>query len=120
MINEIVKVLNKHEEDLKIEPVLIDDWGVLRWHYVKGLHVHHGYYQDGMMAWEYPLDALLTLCWSCHETLHRKEKIEVRDFAGEVVEYRDVCDRCFGAGYFPQYKHVEYGGCFQCRGSKFM
>lgn len=30
------------------------------------LQVHHLYYRWGLMAWEYPDDALATLCRDCH------------------------------------------------------
>jgi|GEM_PF-3079553 len=29
----------------------------------------------------------------------------------------DPCGRCGGSGYLPQYRHVEGGVCFRCRGS---
>lgn len=31
------------------------------------LQVHHKYYIDGAMPWEYPDEALITLCELCHE-----------------------------------------------------
>lgn len=30
------------------------------------LQVHHSYYRDGMMAWEYPDGSLVALCDDCH------------------------------------------------------
>ena len=33
----------------------------------RNLHVHHKYYEFGKDPWEYPDDALMTLCRSCHE-----------------------------------------------------
>lgn len=30
------------------------------------LHIHHLYYKNGVMPWEYPDDALITLCQLCH------------------------------------------------------
>lgn len=38
----------------------------------KNLIVHHRYYEDGLMAWEYPDDALITLCQPCHEAEHER------------------------------------------------
>jgi DnaJ-class molecular chaperone len=29
----------------------------------------------------------------------------------------EVCPRCNGSGYLPQYGHVENGICFRCRGN---
>jgi 5-methylcytosine-specific restriction endonuclease McrA len=36
----------------------------------KHLQVHHRYYIDGFKAWEYPLQALITLCDRCHKLEH--------------------------------------------------
>lgn len=30
------------------------------------LHIHHFYYRRELMPWEYPSDALITLCKLCH------------------------------------------------------
>jgi hypothetical protein len=32
------------------------------------LHVHHRYYEAGKEPWDYPMEALVTLCESCHES----------------------------------------------------
>ena len=37
----------------------------------ENLQVHHMKYEPGKMAWEYPMDVLLTLCKRCHEGEHR-------------------------------------------------
>ena len=42
------------------------------------LNVHHIYYVSGNMAWDYPNNALITLCSECHKVWHKKNKIEVR------------------------------------------
>lgn len=39
---------------------------------VRDLQVHHTYYIPGNMAWEYPFEALVTLCRYCHEITHGK------------------------------------------------
>ena len=41
----------------------------------KGLEVHHHWYESGKEPWEYPNEALITLCFRCHEgeTLLRSE-----------------------------------------------
>lgn len=36
------------------------------------LHVHHHVYHRGMLLWEYPLDAMETLCAGCHAAHHGK------------------------------------------------
>ena len=42
------------------------------------LQVHHLYYIKGRNAWDYPDNALLTLCNKCHKDWHKKYNIEVR------------------------------------------
>jgi 5-methylcytosine-specific restriction endonuclease McrA len=34
------------------------------------LHVHHSDYTNGLWAWEYTDEYLLTVCEDCHEALH--------------------------------------------------
>jgi hypothetical protein len=34
------------------------------------LHVHHNYYSQGKLPWEYPDSCYRTLCFECHELLH--------------------------------------------------
>ena len=33
----------------------------------KTLHVHHTYYEAGILPWDYPSSSLLTLCEDCHK-----------------------------------------------------
>lgn len=89
------------------------------WEYVYKLSVHHKYYQEGLMAWEYPDEALLTLCWDCHTELHETTQIDHYDQFGNLIGQLTPCARCFGAGYFPEYTHVENGVCFRCDGRRF-
>lgn len=70
------------------------------WEYVYKLSVHHKYYQEGLMAWEYPDEALLTLCWDCHTELHETTQIDHYDQFGNLIGQLTPCARCFGAGYF--------------------
>lgn len=49
---------------------------------VCNLQVHHKYYSrypNGMkvMPWNYPDDALITLCQNCHEKVHKTKKIKL-------------------------------------------
>ena len=60
----------------------------------KTLHVDHTCYQFGKNPWEYPDEHLVTLCVSCHETVHglRKRLKEVigllhTDFFESVYGY---------------------------------
>jgi 5-methylcytosine-specific restriction endonuclease McrA len=42
----------------------------------QNLQVHHLYYfQDNVaLAWQYPYEALITVCKSCHEKIHANPK----------------------------------------------
>jgi 5-methylcytosine-specific restriction endonuclease McrA len=92
----------------------------LKWIFAKDLHVHHTYYQIDKLPWQYPDESLQTLCRSCHEKVHDEEVIPVRDANGVKIGSYKPCTRCNGAGGFPEYKHVENGICFQCRGDKYL
>lgn len=108
---------NKQEEYLKWNRE--ETYKKFKWIDTKGLHVHHRYYQIDKLAWEYPDEALITLCWNCHELLHRETKIEIRDLQGNYFDVKKPCQRCFGAGKFPEYSHVQNGICFRCDGNRF-
>ena len=41
------------------------------------LNVHHRYYIEGHKPWEYPDDALVTLCEECHRKEHENNDIDV-------------------------------------------
>ncbi len=89
------------------------------WNYIKGLHVHHTYYQEGKLAWQYDQSALQTLCWVCHEKLHKNKTVPVLDSNGNAIGLYTNCKRCAGAGYFPEFYYVNSGICFRCDGNRF-
>lgn len=89
------------------------------WLFIRGLNIHHKYYQEGRLAWQYPNEALVTLCWQCHEKIHEGQKIPWLDYEGNEVGMLTPCTRCLGAGYIPRYSHVENGVCFKCNGGRF-
>lgn len=37
----------------------------------KQLHIHHRYYINNHLAWQYPLSALVALCECCHNNYHK-------------------------------------------------
>lgn len=85
------------------------------------LHVHHKWYIKDEFPWEIENDGLVALCHYCHKDVHKKEEIPVygKNSDGTLyhtINYNIYCTRCSGAGWFPQYKHVEDGICFKCRG----
>lgn len=84
------------------------------------MQVQHKYYVLDKLPWKYPDDALITYCNWCHSEWHQQNKVKV--FADEQLTTEvpvSVCSRCSGAGWFPQYKHVENGVCFECNGQRF-
>ncbi len=81
------------------------------------LNVHHKYYVLNRLPWDYNNDALITLCNWCHWELHENEAIDVYEEDGETESDMHACSRCSGAGWFPQYSHVQSGICFDCGGS---
>jgi hypothetical protein len=89
-----------------------------QWIFVNNLHIHHNYYITGKLPWEYDNEALQTLCWTCHEELHKNVKVPVY-VNNEVGGYLTPCFRCFGAGQFPEFSHVQSGICFRCIGAKY-
>ncbi len=90
-----------------------------KWLWIRGLHVHHLYYKVGLKPWEYENEALITLCWKCHEETHKNHKIPYLNESGEEIRKLTPCNRCFGTGWIPKFNYVENGICFECRGKKF-
>ncbi len=84
------------------------------------LHVHHKYYVLSKLPWEYQDDALITLCNWCHWKEHHNNAIPVfkNEYDKQKIHYTP-CERCSGAGFFPQFKHVQDGICFNCGGERF-
>jgi hypothetical protein len=93
---------------------LFSDWTVFA-----GLHVHHQYYKHNLQPWEYPDSALTTLCYSCHKMLHQNQTIPVLDDNNNVIGEMTCCKRCFGTGWFKEFKHIQNGICFRCSGARY-
>jgi len=84
------------------------------------LHVHHCYYVLSNLPWEYPDEALKTLCNWCHWKFHEENKVPVYETIEKLKNLAyQPCIRCNGAGWFPEYKHVQSGECFRCKGLKY-
>lgn len=85
------------------------------------LNVHHKRYIIQHKAWEYADEDLITLCNECHTKIH--QAIGVRVYSDENGYMKQIsltpCSRCSGTGYFPEYKHIQNGVCFRCRGARF-
>ena len=84
------------------------------------LHVHHKYYIKNKLPWDYPAEALISLCKNCHQEIHDKEKIPVyvNDLMQTELDFKK-CRKCNGSGYLPQYHYYMEGVCFQCNGNEF-
>lgn len=85
----------------------------------RGLNVHHKYYIKRKFPWDYEDDALITLCESCHKLTHKVNKTPIyRSIipTKTLDSYAQVCDRCGGGGYLPQYDYYCNGVCFKCWG----
>jgi len=82
------------------------------------MQVHHKRYIKGRLPWDYEDYYLVTLCDRCHFLYHQKHKVKVYDDFSQELDYH-TCDRCNGAGWFPEYLHVEKGICFKCSGDRF-
>lgn len=81
------------------------------------LAVHHLYYVYSKLPWEYPNEALITLCNHCHKRRHELDTIIVyRDDTRCLSKHLSRCSKCDGLGYISEFKHVQNGVCFQCGG----
>lgn len=97
----------------------VDDW--------LDLHVHHKYYIKNTLAWDYELDSLTTLCATCHADFHINNNISIFNYKpnfdlpleSQLSIIKD-CSRCNGLKIIEQYKHIEAGICFSCRGTGYV
>ena len=122
--SKLIKANNVEEFNVIQNKYVVDfvkscDKAEIKWLMCKNLHVHHKYYQIGNSPWEYHNDALITLCWDCHEELHKNEKVPYLDNNGHLISELTTCPRCFGAGCFPEFNHIQNGICFRCNGAKY-
>jgi len=86
------------------------------------LQLHHQYYVEGWLPWDYPNDALIPLCQDCHQDVHNNYRILIyEEINGQLIAKEDLqpCVRCGGVGSIPKYKHVQNGICFRCWGDRY-
>lgn len=81
-----------------------------------GLQVHHKCYTVNKEPWEYSSEYLVSLCASCHKKIHEESIIPIYDELGNILNNLEICDRCKGSGWLPEYNHVQDGICFKCYG----
>ena len=85
------------------------------------IHVHHKYYVNGKLAWEYSNDALISLCQECHQYLHDHTDIPVYEIEDQTNEVKlTKCQNCNGSGYLPKFHYFKDGICFSCNGYKYI
>lgn len=80
------------------------------------LNVHHRYYIVGNKPWEYPNDALVTLCHKCHKREHENNTVFVYDKDGNISSELITCSKCNGSGYINEFNYFHNGICFKCGG----
>lgn len=83
---------------------------------VTDLNIHHKYYIEKRLAWEYDNDALITLCEKCHQKEHEEIEIKVLNEEGQLLYIPEICDKCSGSGYIHEFEYYQNGICFKCGG----
>lgn len=86
------------------------------------LHIHHTYYVDEYLPWEYKDDCLETLCLHCHTKMHQEQVVPVykkNDEGKYCKHFHTPCTRCYGAGILPQYHYYLDGICLRCYGARY-
>ncbi|RRQ49822.1 hypothetical protein DZC72_04325 [Maribacter algicola] len=84
-------------------------------------HVHHKQYIKDELPWTISHEYLQTLCRKCHVKIHSEQEIPIYSLInGEKVKVSssyDICTRCGGTGYLPQFSYYLNGICFKCQGA---
>lgn len=80
------------------------------------LNVHHKLYVKGRNPWEYMDEDLITLCIDCHRKVHETEIIPIYNENGVYLNNAQICEKCGGSGYLPEYHYFQSGVCFRCDG----
>jgi len=83
------------------------------------LEIHHKFYIENRLPWNYDDDDLVTLCNWCHKEWHQNNDIELYTDDKLNKIRLDPCKRCDGMGWFEVFKHINNGVCFECNGRKF-
>jgi hypothetical protein len=83
------------------------------------LEVHHNRYILNRLPWEYNNEDLVTFCNHCHTDFHKNNTVYVYSEDELTKLDYEICNRCNGYGYLPEYRHVQNGVCFQCMGERY-
>lgn len=76
----------------------------------KSLHVHHKYYLNNHLPWEYGDSALITLCEDCHSWVHENgnEVYNASIKIGDVVYYEHSDYYNYGIVFFINYRERSF------------
>lgn len=76
----------------------------------KSLHVHHKYYLNNHLPWEYGDSALITLCEDCHSWVHENgnEVYNAPIKIGDVVYYEHSDYDNYGIVFFINYRERSF------------
>ncbi len=75
------------------------------------------YFQMNKLPWDYPDNALETMCDKCHFEKIKQNKIEIRDENMNLVKKINICYKCNGTGFIEKYDYINSGKCFDCKGN---
>jgi hypothetical protein len=83
------------------------------------INVHHTYYIKNNLPWNYPDEALITLCSFCHQEYHDNKENIVPVYTDETKQKqvpKKTCIICNGSGYRSEFSYYLNGICFHCNG----
>lgn len=80
------------------------------------IKVYHKYFQSNKLPWNYPDDALVSLCEKCHCKEHKANNTKLFDENMYFLNNLILCQKCNGSGVLHQYAHIDNGDCFNCKG----
>ena len=86
------------------------------------LHIHHKYYINKRLPWQYIKTCFEVLCKHCHFNFHKENEVPyLIEQNNTLIQVNNMtaCTRCCGAGHLPQYHYYHNGICFKCMGAKY-
>ncbi len=94
-------------------------WQNYKWRVAPALHVNHLYYRKSFNPWDYPDEALQTICWECHEQLNKNKSVPYLNETGIQIRTINPCKKCYGAGFLPGYQEADEAICDRCNGARY-
>ena len=81
----------------------------------KRMQVHHRFYIEGRLPWEYSDDVLVTLCEDCHNLIHREGELFRLDSYYDVMmgdlyrfDHSDFTSTCIVYNVCKEYKEISF------------